>query len=332
MLTVSLHPFNHFPLLICPDPTPTDLSLHLDRIEYKEDQNILLHTLCERQLIDVSNIPDYNPLPHLPHSNSPAAGVSSSPGLGVSVLALSHSHSNTSSCSSRSLQKWGKSDVTSLCMWNLLFEPAWTTHKSWYMWHCTQHETCFGHPPKGLKCACFNAQLYILLRTVLATHTSCLHMVLNVNAHPLTSSKLLSIYLLLRAICPTHPISISIHMDFVRPPMPHLSCSLTPCPALPLMTSHLMRMTCMALIPTLKPSAWGLHFMPHQQAWTHLCSMCFHFQTCLASNMSYRMQMSLPNLIEWIWHWIVQLYAEYTNYYWGTLWCILLKWQWWQCN
>ena len=52
---------------------------------------------------------------------------------------------------------------------------------------------------------------------------------------------------------------------------------------------------------------WGLHFMPCQQAPTYLWSMCFHFQTCLASNMSCRMQMSLPNLIEWIWHWIVQL-------------------------
>ena len=72
---------------------------------------------------------------------------------------------------------------------------SWNIHKSSYMWHCTQHESCFSHPPKGLKCTCFNEQLYILLRTVLAPHISCLHMVINVNTHPLMSSKLLSIYL-----------------------------------------------------------------------------------------------------------------------------------------
>ena len=106
----------------------------------------------------------------------------------------------------------------------------------------------------GLKCACFKEQLYLLLGTLLTPHTSCLHMVLNVNAHPPTSPRLLSIYLFLRVICLTHPISISIHMEFIGLPMLHLSCSPTPCPALPPMTSHLMRMTCMALIPTLKPS------------------------------------------------------------------------------
>ena len=61
--------------------------------------------------------------------------------------------------------------------------------------------------------------------------------------------------------------------DLVGPPTSHLSCSLIPHQAPPLMHSHLMKMTCMAQTLMSKPSASGpcyntLSQNPQQQRWT----------------------------------------------------------------